>query len=375
MDNSEREGNPVSQEPQRTVGRPRTAIGCSHAPSAQGGMTPPPPAAKESLKAEHPKRRGSHPAARGGGLDDEICSPRSLWEVRSGCWHRSSIGPCDSPTRRLPGAKSTNGSNQRTTNLPDPRSVPQRACVSVVHPPDRTSLGITNNTGTSLDKGATFWLGLLDEQQSLREVLTFEFSGLIEAGQILQPVAARSVSPANAKFYKLVYWEYAGVRLPPRSIVFAMTEPAGSGMSHETPDFIITFAIVPQQIGFVLTNRGQLVIRVIWDESAFVDQNARTHRVMHEGIRFIERDRPMPPTPIPPGAKLADLLFPVSYVYFVSGSYGGWRQNPLYKDSDTIPFTLSTLLTLEIGPQKRSFTYVFAASRDWPSEVRAIFSR
>lgn len=240
---------------------------------------------------------------------------------------------------------------------------------------ERASLSITNNTGVALDKGVTLGLGLLDEQQSLREVLIFEFQGSIEAGQTTTPVAARGTPPSDAKFYTLVYWDTLGVRLPPRRVIFAMSEPNSPSMTHQTSDFLISFSITPREIGFVLTNRSQSLIRLIWDESVFIDRNARTHKVTHAGIRFIERDRSMPPTPIPPGARLEDLFFPVTYVYYVSGRYGGWNQLPLYKDDDPVPFTLGIFMTLEIGAQKKAFNHRFSAARDWPSELKSLFSR
>lgn len=242
--------------------------------------------------------------------------------------------------------------------------------------PGRVSLAITNNTGSTLDSGVTAWLGLLDEKQAVQEVLVFDFPGSIEVGQTTAPLVGKGTAPTDAKFYKLIYWDGAGtVRPPGRLTIFQMTEPRTPKLTHETADFVIAFEIIPKQIGFVLTNRSQSLIRLIWDESVFIDQKGRTHRAMHEGIRFIERDRPMPPTPIPPGARLEDLFYPVTYVEYISGRYGGWNQNPLYKDTDQVPFSLGIFMTLEIGSAKRGFSYRFTASRDWPAEVRALFSQ
>jgi hypothetical protein len=79
----------------------------------------------------------------------------------------------------------------------------------------------------------------------------------------------------------------------------------------------------------------------------------------------------MPPTVIPPGAKLDDLFYPVSYVAW---SGRDWYQAPLYRDDSPSPVAFSLLVTLEVLGQKKSFNYKFAGNTNWPTAVLAIFA-
>ena len=53
-------------------------------------------------------------------------------------------------------------------------------------------------------------------------------------------------------------------------------------------------------------------------------------RVMHSGVKYIDRNNPQPPTTVVRGATISDLVFPTDNVYWVSGRYGGWREKPLF---------------------------------------------
>ena len=52
-------------------------------------------------------------------------------------------------------------------------------------------------------------------------------------------------------------------------------------------------------INFSITNKTDYSIKVLWDEAAYVDESGKSHRVMHSGIKYIDRSNPQPPTIIP----------------------------------------------------------------------------
>jgi len=116
-------------------------------------------------------------------------------------------------------------------------------------------------------------------------------------------------------------------------------------------DDIVKIIWIPTayEFDFVLTNKSRYSIKIIWDEAAFVDENGLTHRIMHSGVRYIERDNPQPPTVIPSGATIADLIFPTDYVYWASGTYGGWRRLPLLPVSGATKEELSSKATKYVG--------------------------
>lgn len=83
-------------------------------------------------------------------------------------------------------------------------------------------------------------------------------------------------------------------------------------------------------IDFELSNKSKKNIKVIWNDAAYIDQNNNTGKVMHSGVKFIDRSGDQPSTTIISEAKISDLVTPTENVYFSSGSYGGWQKKPLF---------------------------------------------
>jgi len=76
---------------------------------------------------------------------------------------------------------------------------------------------------------------------------------------------------------------------------------------------------------FIINNKTDYSIRLIWDEAAFVDENGFTHRVTHSGVKYIDRNNPQPPSVIIRKGNLADFIVPTDYIEWKSGYYGeGW---------------------------------------------------
>jgi len=80
-------------------------------------------------------------------------------------------------------------------------------------------------------------------------------------------------------------------------------------------------------VGLILTNKSDATLRVIWDDAAYI-HNGATGRVMHKGVKYIDRDQPQPPTAVAKGATLDDLLVPTDKVQYWSGI--GWVTLPLF---------------------------------------------
>ena len=83
------------------------------------------------------------------------------------------------------------------------------------------------------------------------------------------------------------------------------------------------------QIGFELTNKSEQTIKIIWDDAAYISLSNESSRIFHNGIKFVDRENPQPPTSIYKKTTLSDLIAPTSYTTYVSGQYGGWNSRPL----------------------------------------------
>lgn len=81
-------------------------------------------------------------------------------------------------------------------------------------------------------------------------------------------------------------------------------------------------------ISFILNNKTGHSIKIIWDEAAFVDENGGSHRVMHSGVKYIDRNSSQPPTVVVRKGKIEDFVFPTDYIYWKKGYYGIYYSEP-----------------------------------------------
>lgn len=77
------------------------------------------------------------------------------------------------------------------------------------------------------------------------------------------------------------------------------------------------------QFNFVLTNKTSHSIKINWDEAVYVDESGMSKRVIHSGVKYVDRSNPQPLTVVARGATISDMVFPSDNIYYVSGQYGG----------------------------------------------------
>ncbi len=244
---------------------------------------------------------------------------------------------------------------------------------SLAFGPSKISLSILNGTGNLVQPPIRFWLGLLNKEKRLLDIIVLDLNEPLTPGQRSLPIEYSTMSQRNAGFYKLIQWGDNQVSPDLPQIEFKLTEPKGAaGLSYAATEMDIRFRIIPEEIGFSLLNLTDAPMLVHWDESAYVDQSGRSHRVIHLGVRYIDRDKPMVPSIVPPKTRLEDIVYPTSHVLYTST---GWDRKALYVDTETTPFEVGVFLTLEIKGQKRRLNFRFRAEMEWPQEMKVMFSR
>lgn len=98
----------------------------------------------------------------------------------------------------------------------------------------------------------------------------------------------------------------------------------------------IIIVATDQAIPFSIRNKTDHSIKLVWDEASFIDPNGKVAKVMHEGVKFAERNASQPPSIIPAHQQLEDAAFPNDRVYYREGTYtrygaigAGWKHSPL----------------------------------------------
>lgn len=135
------------------------------------------------------------------------------------------------------------------------------------------------------------------------------------------PVFKREYSPVDAKEFKY----------EDKNIIFTYTPVTfGSGAPLWENNFAPGSGV---PVKFV--NKTDKFIKIIWDETAFINPSGQSEKVIHEGVKLVDRNAPMAPSLIPPKASLTDIITPVSRVIWNGTS---WEYRMICGEQNLIPF-------------------------------------
>ena len=108
-------------------------------------------------------------------------------------------------------------------------------------------------------------------------------------------------------------------------------------------------SVCPKQFNFSLTNKSGHTLKINWDDVSYVDTDGKVGRVMHSGVKYVDRNNSQPATTVPKGATISDILLPTDNVYYVSGQYGGWRESYLFPRSYSTPEAFNSSASTYVG--------------------------
>lgn len=115
-------------------------------------------------------------------------------------------------------------------------------------------------------------------------------------------------------------------------------------------DSLLHIAIVAgnASVPFAIRNKTEHSIRLIWDEASFIGVDGKLSRVMHEGVRFADRNTSQPPSIIPAKQTFQDAAWPNDRVYFQEGFYGQYYSRPA--EWKHLPLLLPEMHQQEVRP-------------------------
>lgn len=117
--------------------------------------------------------------------------------------------------------------------------------------------------------------------------------------------------------------------------------------SYEDEMIKIVWLPLPTQFAFTLQNKTDHSIKIIWDEAVYVNENGSSGRVMHAGVKYIDRNNSQPPTVVVKNANIDDMVVPTEKVSYISGL--GWSTSPMFPNRAMTPEELNTLSQSYIG--------------------------
>lgn len=114
-----------------------------------------------------------------------------------------------------------------------------------------------------------------------------------------------------------------------------------------------------KNFSFSIKNNTQYSIKIIWDEAVFVDLKGSTSKIMHNGIKYSERENSQSPSTIIRGASLDDIAVPTRNVFYAD-NLKDWRIQSMYPDQPTEDtYQLRLMLPIQIKEVVNEYVFVF----------------
>ncbi len=79
----------------------------------------------------------------------------------------------------------------------------------------------------------------------------------------------------------------------------------------------VSFTVSDQSFQFRFENLTAQNVKILWERAEYTDVNRQAHRLMHSGIRFQDRNNPIPDQTVPPRAAVQEAVIPISKVYIL----------------------------------------------------------
>jgi hypothetical protein len=146
---------------------------------------------------------------------------------------------------------------------------------------------------------------------------------------------------------------------PPSYVwTFSLESPAKSNvLGYSDGQMDIAFIISKTQIGIVIKNNSSSGAKINWDELSFISPINRASRVVHSGIRLVERNNAQAPTMIPPGSVITDSIIPSENISYNNG----WEEGDLFS-GDRMSYNgqvFGVYFPIEIGGKKKEYSFKF----------------
>ncbi len=108
-------------------------------------------------------------------------------------------------------------------------------------------------------------------------------------------------------------------------------------ITRENEDIEVVLSIGNlEEMQVTIYNKSNAPIIIDWDGFSYVDQDKFAHRLIHGGVRIIEKEKPQAPQTLPGASRLADVLVPVDFI--AKGKPLNWIPVPPNNISVTVAY-------------------------------------
>ena len=98
---------------------------------------------------------------------------------------------------------------------------------------------------------------------------------------------------------------------------YRLVAPAASDtLQFRDSTVAVSFAVSDQSFQLRFENLTAHSVKILWEQAAYTDVNRQTHRLMHSGVRFQDRNNHIPDQIVPSRAAVQEAVIPISKVFF-----------------------------------------------------------
>lgn len=191
---------------------------------------------------------------------------------------------------------------------------------------------------------------------------------IISEEDYLSRVKERHISRMKSGKYSLFLTDV----VKPKNLKIVKGKIESLGINHYLyEDSFMNFDVVitEKQFEFLLTNKTANTFKVIWDEALYIDENNTSQRVIHKGVRLIDRSNPQAPSIIGGGTKSEELLIPVDNIDYSSYSGEWYKENLISFSASKGKYpedaTVKIVLPIETNGNRYEYVFVFGFSFEY----------
>jgi hypothetical protein len=87
---------------------------------------------------------------------------------------------------------------------------------------------------------------------------------------------------------------------------------------YKFEDDIISLVVggISPSYSFIISNKTNNTLKIVWDDAVFADIDGGVSRVMHNGVKYAEKENSQPSTSIIKGGTLSDGIIPTQFVRY-----------------------------------------------------------
>ncbi|MCP5052917.1 MAG: hypothetical protein GY940_37455 [bacterium] len=127
----------------------------------------------------------------------------------------------------------------------------------------------------------------------------------------------------------------------------------------------VSWSLTQKEFQFVLKNKDEFDnLTIVWDKSTFVDQKGVVHKLIHKGVKLVDRNASLPPTVLPSETKIDDMIIPADYVNY-SSTLSEWIRSDIFeikpKEGEE-PETIRVIFSLLKGDKKYDYSFYFKSA-------------